>query len=1420
MPLIRILALLCGLLLALPAGAARVAWYPLDESAWTGSPGEVIDASGNGHDGRAVGAAVSVAGGRVCRGGSIPPNTTNATQDAIDTGIDLDSQVGNRGTISFWFQSAVDWRGNGDRMLLDASNDASGKYFFLMLRNNGRLRFRLEDSNDADFQSNGARRSFNAGEWHHIAVTWDMTAGRMRSYIDGVLDGSASFSSNGVLGNMLSLFVGDNRGSYHPGGSATSANGLFDELRVHNHVQSTAEITADMNATHPCTALLAEWRMEALTWSGNSGEVIDETGSYPGTARNGAQTASVTPAVSGSPGTCRYAGFDGSDDYIELPGFPDLTGSFTITAWIRPNRVDKDQRIFVDDRSNSGGYAFSLGDGGDGRLRFFSRNVRPVVVDSQSAVVPAGRWTHVAAVHDAAGKIRRIYVNGVAVTLSNGSTVSSYTGTWGSDPGPAAIGGEPDGSGEATPNWRFDGDIDEVRVYGSALDASAIAAVMNETHPCPLQPIAEYRFDECSYSGLLGEVADSRGNYQATPLNGVNTNRPGIINGYLDESLRTHQVRTDSNIPMNGAWSVSVWFRTPFVTTQRYHVLGAMSGGGDLLFLDRNANFRWGVYVPGRIVSGNFRFGTLTDGWHHLALVGTDQGSRGETELYIDGNFIERINLQARGNLHYIGTSYDAADGGSAQGFGTALDEFTVFDYALGSDEIQAIRRHQQSGLNVDGSGRAAVSCRRIDHFNINVGAGNASTCAPFSFSITAEDSSNAAVTDYDGTVTITASSGHGNFAVVSATNSLAPDPDSDDNGSVSYTFDGADNGQIDLSLSNQRAETLRISVTDSAIPLTSTSVDITFRDNAFEIVDVDGTVAGDNVPVAGRDHAYRIRLLRKDPASGQCGLATAYQGNRSLKLWRVRNAADPGGAAPSLAGTVLPDNEPASANASISFTAGEADVTLSSSDIGKYTLEAKDVSRSFADIDIAGGSAEQTLRPFGLAIDFSGQRNADMADNGLIDDSTGSDLSYAADAGGSVFTQAGETFAVTVAGVLWQSVDDADGNGIPDAGAWLGDNAVAPSFGAEGESVVADVAVNAPAGASAGALIVDGVAGGRFDGFVNGSQTASVQYGNVGIIDIQARLADNDYFGSGVAIVGTAPNVGRFNPWQYAVTSSNLTPACSSASPFTYAREPFEVALTLQAQNKSGALTDGYRGAFVTLDIASELNIRNDRTGLAYDQEDYSIIEGFAGGTAGEARFTVQLAWDMPLQAPAVSRAELVDSSDEVNRIAGSPYALGQTEVRFGRMVLENSHGSELLNLPVPMRAEYYDGSNFLINADDSCSGFPVNRLRLDSAVENAQTDGDIQVLPGQVSRATLAHNPLLAGDAGLSLCPPGNPACTPTAGNEGWVGLRLDLGSRPWLRFDWDGDGLYQEDPKARATFGIFRGNDRQIHLRRLFD
>lgn len=232
---------------------------------------------------------------------------------------------------------------------------------------------------------------------------------------------------------------------------------------------------------------IAEFHMDEPIWSGAAGEVLDSTGhGYDATATNGAVTSSAAPAIAGTPGTCGYGAFDGNNDYVALPAsFPDLVTDFTLTAWIRTtNNAKSGQRIFIDDQNNTGGYGFSLGDGGTGMLRFYTRAVNPVILDTPN-VIQNNTWYFVAAVADLGAQTKSLYV--YSQTGAQLATVTqTYAGTWGTDAGAASIGGENNASTENSSSFRFSGNLDEVGVYKGAMNAAQLSQVMNRKRPCSI----------------------------------------------------------------------------------------------------------------------------------------------------------------------------------------------------------------------------------------------------------------------------------------------------------------------------------------------------------------------------------------------------------------------------------------------------------------------------------------------------------------------------------------------------------------------------------------------------------------------------------------------------------------------------------------------------------------------------------------------------------------------------------------------------------------------------------------------------------------------------------------------------------------------------------------------------------------------
>ncbi|PKH85688.1 LamG domain-containing protein [Colwellia sp. Bg11-28] len=225
-----------------------------------------------------------------------------------------------------------------------------------------------------------------------------------------------------------------------------------------------------------------------------------------------------------------------------------------------------------------------------------------------------------------------------------------------------------------------------------------------------LLPILDYRLDECSYTGINGDVIDQMGDYSGQSFGNVNTNTDGQIERFTDISNADHHIETSVPLPTN--FSVSTWFKKPTSDLGNpIFVLGAMQNGGDLLYIDRNNELKWGVYNGSSSTSGNYSFGSLDGNWHHLTLV----YSAGQTQLYIDGILEETLADAPSGTLKYIGTSSDDINSSEAQGFRAPLDEFLVYDEALTAANISVIYNNQLAKKNYDGSIRDAVNCNSIE---------------------------------------------------------------------------------------------------------------------------------------------------------------------------------------------------------------------------------------------------------------------------------------------------------------------------------------------------------------------------------------------------------------------------------------------------------------------------------------------------------------------------------------------------------------------------------------------------------------------------------------------------------------------------------------------------------------------------------
>lgn len=727
------------------------------------------------------------------------------------------------------------------------------------------------------------------------------------------------------------------------------------------------------------------------------------------------------------------------------------------------------------------------------------------------------------------------------------------------------------------------------------------------------------------------------------------------------------------------------------------------------------------------------------------------------------------------------------------------------------------------------------------DHLEIVV-SGNASTCAAKDVVVRACDDPlcSSIYTDYEGTVHLNTSTQHGDWSLVGAGDFVAGAVDS---GSATLTFDFANNGIATLQLSNHHAESLTLTANDTINALLAdTSTDIRFSDNAFIISDIDTLTDGAtnaDVAIAGRDHLYRIEMVRRDTSQSPavCGVADSYNNaQQPLKIWLNRqqllNAV-----APQIHSVSLPNAKPVSTNVDLDFSAGgTATFVLQSSDVGLFSLEVEDDTRIFSnDSDIAGSSNALTVRPFAIDIDFIVNGIADRQTQGLSATSFAQDLTGLADPNASVFATAGSPFTARVSAVQWQSADDLNNDGQADSQSNLSDNNVTVNFGQEllSESILISHSLAAPVSGSVGIL-----GGDLFSSFSNGARSQAMTWSEVGIIHLTARLLDNDYLASGVSVSGEARNVGRFIPHSFIVRDHALisdpiiSEACELGA-FTYLEQNFTLNYELLASNLAGDVTENYTGDFIKLDNshgiltmgAADIFVLQNLSARLPITSDINNSTSYLWGPAmavslGVVEIETVLTIDrlamadgpfaasigaLPVDADGVSieGLDLDIDNDTVNDFA----LLGVSQQRYGRIFLDNAFGPETRPLTINFNAQYFNqaigaAGRFIPNRDDSCSSYLASDF---SFVTGSYTQ---RLNSGETSINAITSSPYTLGAGGVILTAPG-------INNDGSVDVRFRV--EDFLRFDWDSDVTTADtDPVNTANFGSYRGNDRIIYRR----
>ncbi|MES2356390.1 MAG: DUF6701 domain-containing protein [Pseudomonadota bacterium] len=378
--------------------------------------------------------------------------------------------------------------------------------------------------------------------------------------------------------------------------------------------------------------------------------------------------------------------------------------------------------------------------------------------------------------------------------------------------------------------------------------------------------------------------------------------------------------------------------------------------------------------------------------------------------------------------------------------------------------------------------------------------------------------------------------------------------------------------------------------------------------------------------------------------------------------------------------------------------------------------------------------------------------------------------------------------------------------------------------------------------------------------GIIN-STTAT--YSDVGSFSLQ--LADQTFAnvdatdGSTTAerfINSATIDVGRFVPDHFSVDlSAGNSPVltnrsdiaggvgCTPASIFTYMDENFGLKYRIEARTFSavanvdgttGTMTPNYTGAFAkgVVSLQAENNSAGTNLSTRITNGTGSWATGVNAVNITNAKFSRAASPDGPFDSlqlgvsvtdadgPILEGANMNPTTNNncVTALNCTGVSVGTTLMRFGRARLFNAYGSELLNLPVKVELEYWNGNGFVdMGATDICTTFTASDIALSFPVATANH---------LVACETLVS--LTGGlPANLKLTKPGS-------GNDGWTNIRLNLGStasgntctsatptaattanKSYLRGNW-GVSTFDQDPTVLVRFGSYRSGNGFIYFR----
>ncbi len=506
------------------------------------------------------------------------------------------------------------------------------------------------------------------GKWSHVVAVHD--GAKDIIYINGVKANEKAVT--GALdATTKPLGIG-----YDPIDNANYFNGAMDEVMVFDVALTAVQIAA-LYTLQNTAPTVATGKIASYSFSGNGKDdsafanhadiqtatlVTDRFGYGNSAISTDGKTSAVTAANSGQQNSA----------------------TTTISFWVKPNEFPGSGEVFI---LSNGGWQerWKISMPAHGKPVFTTHNAGACCSDMDSGTpLTIGKWTHVVMVHDGAKDI--IYFDGVKVNEK------AVTGALDPTTKPLGIGWDPIDKGSF-----FNGSLDEIQIYNTALSAAEISNLYTAQSTAPAianNLVAMYN--------LNGDGDDDSQFHNDADLDAAAvpvTNR----HGWAGNAISGNATADNSPALNSDFTSILFWVKPNSLPGSGEVFLFSNGGWQERLKISLPAHGKtvFTTHAGGACCSDMDSGTPLTVGtWTAVAMV--HDGTK--DIIYFNGVQVAEKNVA--GTLdktkHPLGIGWDPIDKGSK--FDGAMDDILVFNRALSAFEIAAIFAAQNQTPVVGGN--------------------------------------------------------------------------------------------------------------------------------------------------------------------------------------------------------------------------------------------------------------------------------------------------------------------------------------------------------------------------------------------------------------------------------------------------------------------------------------------------------------------------------------------------------------------------------------------------------------------------------------------------------------------------------------------------------------------------------------------